>query len=715
MTSRALVLSVRLHERRFYGRPEWPPSPARVFQALVSGASHAVDADPSVADAFLWLEGLPAPVVAAPGSIVGAEATLYVPNNDLDAKGGDPELLPTIRTPKRVQPRLLLSGAPFLYVWTFEGDPDQAERVVALARGLYQLGRGVDMAFAEATIAAPEAAEDLLAEHPGSVFRVSLGSTRSDAGSTGVMLSVPYPGTFESLRRRHAAQGQRFQVERIGKKATRTFVQPPKARFREMGYECPPDRFVFELRPVSSPDERFAPWPLARAHDLVVTIRDAARERLVAATGRDAEVDAVMIGTRPGGEERIPASLRARLIPLPSIGHEHADPAIRRVLVEVPTGGPVSGADIRWAFAGLVVGERVLVEVPGRDKMLGRFIGPPSRRWHSITAAALPTARRRIDPQNQRDEAKGAPERESEERAAIVAVNQALRHAEVRARATRVWVSRVPSTSGGERAEAFAVLPRFQKERLWHLEVELDRPVSGPLVLGDGRFLGLGLMHPVPDSPHILAWAVVGGLEAEADPLMVAAHFRRAVLSRAGNAWGYHKIPGWVSGHDADGAPAQGHRHLCVAFDPARNRLIVSLPEGDESWLVAGRRRFADALEEMVEVRAGRAGRFALQRVPVDSDDPLLRPSMKWRTVTRYNVNRHELAGSVPESVAADARLSLADLGFPVPVGLEVSSIGSVPGVGVSAHLEITFSTAVGGPLMLGRTRHRGGGLLEGV
>ncbi|WP_409194161.1 type I-U CRISPR-associated protein Csb2, partial [Accumulibacter sp.] len=36
---RALLIAVRFHDGRFHGRPEWPPSPARLFQALVAAAA----------------------------------------------------------------------------------------------------------------------------------------------------------------------------------------------------------------------------------------------------------------------------------------------------------------------------------------------------------------------------------------------------------------------------------------------------------------------------------------------------------------------------------------------------------------------------------------------------------------------------------------------------------------------------------------------------
>src|SRR5262245_1832596 len=85
-----LRVSVRLLGDSFHGRgdggeAEWPPSPLRVFQALLNAAarrwrepqfgSYAVPA-------LEWLEGLGSPsVVAPPGRTASRPYRLYVPNN----------------------------------------------------------------------------------------------------------------------------------------------------------------------------------------------------------------------------------------------------------------------------------------------------------------------------------------------------------------------------------------------------------------------------------------------------------------------------------------------------------------------------------------------------------------------------------------------------------------------------------------------------------
>jgi CRISPR-associated protein Csb2 len=123
------------------------------------------------------------------------------------------------------------------------------------------------------------------------------------------------------------------------------------------------------------------------------------------------------------------------------------------------------------------------------------------RRFQAAaTPAALPdsAARRRIDPDHQVGEAKSGQERAQESAKAGAAVVQALRHAGVSVRAEAIRVQREPFESNGERVETFAKGTRFSKHGLWHVEIEFAGNVAGPLVIGDGRFLGLGLFAPIP-------------------------------------------------------------------------------------------------------------------------------------------------------------------------------------------------------------------------
>ncbi|MFZ0589937.1 MAG: type I-U CRISPR-associated protein Csb2 [Bryobacteraceae bacterium] len=126
----------------------------------------------------------------------------------------------------------------------------------------------------------------------------------------------------------------------------------------------------------------------------------------------------------------------------------------------------------------------------------------PHRVWRTVTPADLPesAARRCIDPTRRLEQAKTGEERAAECARAAGSVVQALRHAEVRLRPKVIRFQREPFEANGERVETFAEGTRFSKHRLWHVEVEFHERIPGPLVIGDGCFLGLGIMAPVQGS-----------------------------------------------------------------------------------------------------------------------------------------------------------------------------------------------------------------------
>lgn len=501
----SLALHVRFHDGRYHGEGDWPPSPARLFQALVAGAGLGGPLGDDDRRALGWLENLGAPLIAAPRVSQALRGVLfYMPNNDSDSIGGDPLRMARIRTATKLsRPCFFDADVELLYAWplTAAGEDAGLARVIcSLAERLYQLGRGVDMAWAWGEVLDDERIDELLSLHPGRVFSPS-------AGESTTVLPSPCLGSLGSIERRYRAYGERFRYVKDGKAVKVVFRQPPKPRFRPVAYESLPSRELYELRG----DNRaaaFAPWPLTRVSALVVRLRDGAVERLKhAMPDRSVEIDRVVVGRRPDGTNDGPPEDRVRIIPLPSIGHVHADREIRRVLVEVPASCPLAASDVHWAFSGLDVvdletGEVQAVLIRSDERGFLRHYGLAEhgghRTWRTVTAAALSEAarRRRIDPLNRSDDAKDGQERAREQARAASAVVQAMRHAGVRARVETLRVQREPFEAGGARVEAFADKTRFAKERLWHVEATFATPVSGPLVIGDGRFLGLGVMSP---------------------------------------------------------------------------------------------------------------------------------------------------------------------------------------------------------------------------
>lgn len=83
------------------------------------------------------------------------------------------------------------------------------------------------------------------------------------------------------------------------------------------------------------------------------------------------------------------------------------------------------------------------------------------------------------------------------------------------------------------------------------------------------------------------------------------------------------------------------------------------------------------------------------------------RPSLQWsrRTSSTETRDLHAL-------IVSDVRAECARRTLPIP-HVDVLSTSVVKGIGIFAKLSLTFAVDVAGPLLLGRNRMLGGGLLQ--
>jgi CRISPR-associated protein Csb2 len=724
----ALLISIRFYDGRYHGAGDWPPAPARLFQALVAAAAQpSLD---SAKAALQWLEALDAPIIAAPAKHEGKPISLFVPNNDIDSVEGIADKIITkgqkkgpavsfIRTGKPVHPRLFDATVPLLYIWRFDGDERQAQCICNIADGLYQLGRGVDMAWAVGELIDEVRTEKLLSDYPGAIYRPS------QAGK-GLALDCPDDGSLTSLENRYKANSHRFT--HVNGKIQ--FANAPKPRFRAVAYNSPATRLLFELRYTTAPGAPFASWPLESTATLVQKLRDGAVAKLarlkLGSPLDEGTINKVLIGRDATEADK---ALRIRIIPIPSIGHVHVHPGIRRVLVEVPPNCPICSDDMAWGFAGLEV------IAPVHDDETGEILSSPvelvkadddsmlahygvaeeyaARLWRSVTPLALPedAKRRHINPAESHEEVKGGKELTDEQQRVCYAVLQALRHAGWREKVVGIRVQRDPFSTRGERAEAFASGTRFSKRQLWYVEIEFAEAISGPLILGNGRYSGLGLMAPVQQVEGVLAFSIMDGLAADAEPLQLARALRRVVMARVRDTMGLRDtdaLPMFFCGHEIDGSAARRGRHTHLAFVPdlARQRLLVIAPH-----LMEHRKPSKDECEHLTilvralaglsELRAGRAGKLALEQVDITPEvDPLFAASKEWAAATPYAPTRHAKRNG-RDSLRDDVLQEVERRQLPVPLAVERKD----------TNLLLRFKVAVPGPVLLGKTIHFGGGL----
>ena len=720
MADDSLLIAVRFHEGRYHGQEDgfnggdgWPPSPARLFQALVAGAARGARLLADDERSLKWLERLDPPAVAAPPGRRGRSVKLFVPNNDLDSVGGDPARVGEIRVGKPWRPWFFNPDESILYLWDFESGSVDAEQICSISSRLYQLGRGIDMAWACGRILDRDSAKELLQSYPGPL------RTPNGTGNT----ATPCPGTLDSLDDRYRRTRTRLRTEGAGRKARQLFTQPPKALFGRTGYDLPSRFLHFELR---GPKDRFAPRPLASAAALVAGLRDAAADRLRnSLPAKAATFERLIVGRGAGARD---VAQRIRIVPIPSIGTQHTDPSIRRIMIEIPPECPIRVDDLKWAFAGLRPHDPQTGEVwtgslvsTEDSPMASRYLRS-AQVFRSVTPVAMPAVQRR---RLGMAEEKTAGERSEEEARAAGAVVQALRHAGLRTRPSDIRVQREPFQRRGIRVESFAAGSRFSKLALWHVELRFRERISGPLVIGDGRFCGLGLMEPVVDRKGVVGFDLGRSTTPEESHSLVG-HLRRALMALARDDAG--RIGRLFSGHESDGGADRNgpHAHIFLAADDdaddgGSTRLVVVAP-----WIMdrktspqhGDRRLFDEVTQQLTELNAGRVGRFdRLVREFVEDGDPLVGPATKWIGKTPYVATRNLKKRDDPAVIITkDIAAECGRRGLPTPTDICVSDIVVGPRGGrPRATIALEFATAIVGPLFLGRDSHSGGGLFHAV
>lgn len=287
-----------------------------------------------------------------------------------------------------------------------------------------------------------------------------------------------------------------------------------------------------------------------------------------------------------------------------------------------------------------------------------------------------------------------------------------------------VRLQREPFEARGALAEDFAAGTRFSKHWLWHVEVEFSDPVAGPLIIGDGRYLGLGLMAPVAEQPQD---AFVFEIHSETpirDDQRTAflRAVRRALMALDRDHGGDGEVSRLFSGHERDGSPARAgsHEHVFLAALAEQGfltKLLVVSP------VLADRRtrlnkkewaRFSEVPRKLEFIRAGALGVIQLVLAsPGLGELSLARPSRIWISETEYVPTRHLKSKHDPgEMLIEDVLAECARRGLPRP---QVELLSLAPGTKSKPHarFRLLFKAPTRGPILLGDGAHRGTGLFR--
>ncbi|MTW17846.1 type I-U CRISPR-associated protein Cas5/Cas6 [Rhodoplanes serenus] len=496
---RWLCIEVHFLDGRYHGRSEdgrdrqWPPNPHRLFQALVAagnlGFRRTEFSDPKQ-DALRWLERRAAPEIVAAPACAAPLVRLYVPNNDMDkvarawAQDKEPEKQPNeLRTDKDLRPHRLEGDATVRFLWPIADDEweraqPHAAVLCAEARHLHVLGLGIDLVAGHGRVLDQAARRTL----PGETW----------VAEPGVGWRTPIDGSLDELFERHRAFGRRVQVGR-GRGAERWVAPPsPPTVFQEVAYRR---RAAGRRRPVHVfrlvDEDRTASFDPRTTIEIAARLRHAAHE---GARGLKLDPEFVERFVCGHGDDVDSKNDRFSYVPLPTIPFGGRDGRIRRVLLAEPFGGGdtraravvrrLTGALLVAEDTGEVTAELRPLSTDERDAdgVLARYCPPGgATQWGTATPMVLPG----------RDDFRS--------RKAHALVLKALAQAGYATPVAEIHLQREPVFPGGEPAGAYRVPAYLKALPRTHVVITFAEPVQGPLAIGAGRHVGLGLFAEVKD------------------------------------------------------------------------------------------------------------------------------------------------------------------------------------------------------------------------
>jgi CRISPR-associated protein Csb2 len=521
-----LRISVRFLDGEFHGRGdggtnEWPPSPLRLFQALVAASAARWNERRGIrhaAPALRWLEALPPPTIIAPRGAEGAAYRLYVPDNVGDLVGkswskGNVGSIADYRTEKTVRPTHVDGDGALHFLWPLDNQEraPHLETILTAARSITHLGWGVDLVVADAEVIPASA----LASLDGDTWRPT-----SDGGGTS--LRVTQSGTFDDLEHRHHAF-----LKRVSGVDGGTFSPvPPLSAYRSVDYrsDSEPARApvaLFALRQLD--DSGFRSFdPVRRGLHIAAMLRHVAGGADVArSVGWTAAQTARLVHGHASEEASDTADARLLFIPLPSIesrgkGQARVVGSIRRILITAQ--GAIDREEFQrlgQSLAGLeLIDEKsgdptaLLSRLPDSEPLTRNNYLNASSTWATVTPVILPGY---DDPRKLRQRLRKKSGLSADEKSALLAkldqridslLRKALRQAGYSESITRHAAIEWRGSGylpGTDLASRYMTGDQHRRYRKLHVRIQFrdpqgePLPIPGPLCLGGGKFSGTGL------------------------------------------------------------------------------------------------------------------------------------------------------------------------------------------------------------------------------
>lgn len=449
-----------------YHGEEWPPSPLRVFQAMIGGYSMYSGCDLTFEPAMRHLESLPTPNIYAPKFEERSRVISAVPNNDgdcvteLHAKGKQAEAFHKARkiTTLRLRNSRYFKGS-ITYEW--EANAETTQHIKALktiASFVSAVGQGIDVVVARAELVE---------------FTEPVAGVKYIPSTTGRRkLTIPYPGGLEVLNVRY----QKFLNR------SKSMLMESEPTHKQSGYKS-----ELDLPPIKSHSFAFrdiANQTLAINGTRTVDVTTMVRKALC-----NAAYSAGLAKEEIAEFSGYCGSRRIRIHPLPNVGHKFADGQIRRVMLTADE----SFDEEIWQDIVLsrLTGEYLIPEgesepiglltsIEESDAILFKYCGE-GKSWTTATPVIFPGF----------DSQRGRPRPER-------IIGRILQHARI-SETMLVSVTMEPAARfyGSYMPMQYQRPEHLKKYPCRHMSIQWMDSVKGPICLGAGIGYGLGLFIPL--------------------------------------------------------------------------------------------------------------------------------------------------------------------------------------------------------------------------
>lgn len=455
--------------------------------------------------ALNWLQRHSAahpPIIIAPKAKLGHAITRFVPNNDGDRKPDRQERL----TAKVTSPMLFMLDSnqepEVHYAWPISNPSDCPINILErTANSLTALGWGIDMAFANARLAESEELQALKGirwypcRNSGSIENTLRVPTYDSESSKCTLSDLRYCHSTILNRIEHGMPLKTVHKPTVFDRVSYSSIERPTGR----------PFAVFKL--VDDNDDTVS-YPHAKLIHIAGMVRHLAIQSMKSYPPRDLRdlsaeqwVDQYVAGHRPrDSDETVNPHTQFSYVPLPSIGHEHTNPAVRRVMIVAPEGDDAWLAHLTQHLDGQVLKPMPGTKIPSETRLqlvlktsndgVRKAYTRQSRSWASFTPVILPG-------HNDKSPSKTRK-----------LIQKALDQSGITQPCTFEWSSLSlfsksysahkyvldENSPGGKRPVGYIRPDHLKEQTAVHLTLTFDSPVPGPLTIGAGRHCGFGLM-----------------------------------------------------------------------------------------------------------------------------------------------------------------------------------------------------------------------------